>query len=108
MAIGSQASFSYPYGISIDKTATLYIADNQNSTFRTIYTTGYAIDKPLPPGLTFDGTTGIISGTPTAASPATDYTITAYNTSGSSSTVVNIQVIANAIQASVITFPHHQ
>jgi gliding motility-associated-like protein len=53
---------------------------------------GYAIDKPLPAGLNFDATNGKISGTPTAPSPATDYTITAFNKDGSSNTVVRIQV----------------
>ena len=55
-------------------------------------TGGYFIHPVLPAGLNFDETTGIISGTPTEASPAANYTITAYNSSGSSSAVVNITV----------------
>jgi gliding motility-associated-like protein len=65
---------------------------------------GYSIDKPLPAGLVFDPTTGIISGTPTLVSPATNYTITAYNVTGSSSKVINIQVLAT-LPKSVITLP---
>ncbi|MDB4904195.1 MAG: hypothetical protein JWQ63_3476 [Mucilaginibacter sp.] len=90
--IGINASFSYPYGIATDNLGNIYIADNQNNCFREISLTGYTIDKPLPSGLTFDPTTGIISGTPTAVLPATVYTITAYNAGGSSTTTVNITV----------------
>ncbi|QEM12048.1 gliding motility-associated C-terminal domain-containing protein [Mucilaginibacter rubeus] len=103
--IGTSATFSYPYGIGIDKNGNLYIADCANSAFRKIGITGYTIDKPLPAGLVFDAKTGTISGTPTALSPPTVYTITAYNGSGSSKTTVNIQVADIALLPSVITFP---
>jgi hypothetical protein len=90
--VGSSASFNSPTGLTIDNAGNLYVADSNNSLIREITLYGYTIDKPLPAGLTFDPTTGIISGTPTAASPATDYTVTAYNSGGSSSTIVNIKV----------------
>jgi len=104
--IGRAARFNFPTGITIDAENNLYVVDSGNNLIRKITLTGYTIDKPLPAGLTFDPTTGIISGTPTAASPATDYTITAYNTGGNSSTAVNIQVVlASTLIQSVITFP---
>ena len=37
--------------------------------------TSWSIDPTLPGGLSFDTSTGEISGTPTALSPATDYTM---------------------------------
>jgi subtilisin-like proprotein convertase family protein len=52
----------------------------------------YAVSPPLPVGLTLDTTTGIISGTPTALSDTTAYTITATNTGGSTSAQLNISV----------------
>ena len=70
----------------------LFVSDNQTFRIRQISLTGYTIDKPLPAGLVFDYTNGTISGTPTVTSPATDYTVTAYNSAGNSSTIVNIQV----------------
>ena len=88
------ATFNDPMGIVADHNGNLYVSDEGNFVIRKITLTGYTIDKPLPAGLVFNSTTGIISGTPTAASPATNYTITAYNTSGSSNAVVNITVLA--------------
>lgn len=102
---GTAASFSYPYGVGADRAGNVYVADNQNSVIRKIAITGYTIDKPLPTGLLFDSKTGIISGTPTTISPATIYTITGYNTGGSSTTTVSIAVTAITLQPSVITFP---
>lgn len=90
------ASFNRPNDVQFNPSGFLYVADFGNNLIRKVIITGYTIDKDLPTGLTFDGTTGIISGTPSFISPATDYTITAYNTSGSSSTVVNISVISTA------------
>ena len=53
--------------------------------------TGYIISPALPAGITFDPGTGIISGTPTATSSATDYTVTAY-AGGSGTAIVNLAV----------------
>ncbi len=52
----------------------------------------YSISPALPAGLSFSTTTGVISGTPTSASPATDYTVTATNSGGSTTATVNITV----------------
>lgn len=51
----------------------------------------YAINPSLPAGLSFNTSTGVISGLPTAASVATNYTITATNGSGSANTTISIQ-----------------
>jgi autotransporter-associated beta strand protein len=54
----------------------------------------HAVTPPLPAGLSLDPATGVISGTPTAESPPTAYTITASNPGGSTATVVTLQVTA--------------
>jgi hypothetical protein len=52
----------------------------------------------LPNGLSFNTATGAITGTPSAASAATNYTITAYNLSGTSTTTLSITIQAAAGQ----------
>ncbi|TDQ06308.1 putative Ig domain-containing protein, partial [Pedobacter metabolipauper] len=55
--------------------------------------TSYSISPALPTGLNFNTTTGVISGTPTLLKTATDYTVTATNSGGSTTFAVNIAVI---------------
>ena len=110
-AIGSangarqNSSFYIVGGLTLDNAGHMFVGDKGNDEIREIGLTGYTIDKTLPAGLAFDLNTGVITGTPTAASPPTNYTVTAYNEFGSSSTIVNIQVTDNALLPSVITFP---
>lgn len=80
------------FGIAFDANGNFYTTNPAGHKIDQINLTGYTIDKPLPSGLTFDSATGIISGTPTVLSPAINYTVTAYNGGGSSSTVVYIAV----------------
>ena len=54
--------------------------------------TSWSISATLPAGLSFDTSTGAISGTPTAISSSTSYTVTASNTGGSATAIVTIQV----------------
>ena len=98
-------TFNSPIGLTLDGLGNLYVADNLSGTVKQIVVRGYIIDKPLPPGLIFDQKTGTISGTPTTPTAKADYTITAFNSSGSSSTVVSIEVTNTTRLPSVITFP---
>jgi gliding motility-associated-like protein len=90
--IGTAAGFNYPVAMYIDNNGVGYVSEFVGARIRKIILTGYSITGTLPPGLSFDPTTGTISGTPTAVSPATSYTVTGYNTSGISSAVVNLTV----------------
>ena len=54
----------------------------------------YSISPTLTAGLTLDTATGTISGTPTATAPSRTYTITATNSAGSDTAMVNITVNA--------------
>ncbi|SEO25387.1 gliding motility-associated C-terminal domain-containing protein [Mucilaginibacter gossypiicola] len=101
-ASGKTATIQGAIGLAMDGKGNLFVGETIGLALK-IVITGYTISKPLPAGMVFDPKTGIISGTPTALSPATNYTITAYNATGSNSTTVNIQVAEP--QPSVITFP---
>ncbi|MBS1960622.1 MAG: putative Ig domain-containing protein [Bdellovibrionales bacterium] len=52
----------------------------------------YSVVPNLPTGLLLNAMTGVVSGTPTAISPLTAYTITATNSGGSKTAILNIQV----------------
>ena len=54
----------------------------------------YAISPAAPAGLTFNTTTGLLSGTPTTVAAATAYTITATNASGSATQTFTLTVTA--------------
>src|SRR3569833_2612834 len=101
--VGTAAGFNAPRGIGMNSAGDVYIVDSGNNLVRKITLSGYTIDKPLPPGLSFDSSTGTISGTPTSPYPSTDYTISAYNTSGGSTTTNTIKVS----NAAVVLQPPH-
>jgi hypothetical protein len=58
--------------------------------------TSWAVSPALPAGLSLETSTGVISGTPTAASAATSYTITASNAGGSTEVAEQITVSSGA------------
>ena len=115
-AIGG--SFISPGAVAIDGAGNLYIADRGNDAIKkTSPTGGYYISARLPAGLLFDSNTGIISGTPMVATPATNYTVTAYNASGSVSASISITTVlppspvisynaTNTFIAGTATLPH--
>lgn len=59
--------------------------------------TSYGVSPALPAGLTLSSTSGQISGTPTAASAPTNYTITASNSGGSTTHSLSLTVIDVAL-----------
>ncbi|WP_214073019.1 cadherin-like beta sandwich domain-containing protein [Mucilaginibacter sp. dw_454] len=95
-------TFASLWSLAIDKTHKLYLTSSNFTDINGVFFTkslspvnGYYISPTLPAGLTFDNTSGTISGTPTASSPATTYTITAYNGNGNASTTINFKTVAS-------------
>jgi len=90
------AGLTDPRGLVTDSKGDLYISDYTNNTVtKSLPVGGYFISGPLPTGLSFSSLTGIISGTPTVPFTARNYTITAYNASGSSSTTITLSCPPN-------------
>ncbi|MHA8055590.1 putative Ig domain-containing protein [Aquirufa nivalisilvae] len=99
-AAPSALSYTTPNVYTVGSTIT-----NLNPTV-TGTVTSYSISTPLPTGLSFNTTTGVISGTPTVTSPASDYTVTATNGTGSTTAVVRITVNNAAPSALSYTTPN--
>jgi len=64
----------------------------------------YGVSPTLPAGLSLNTTTGIISGTPTATSASTAYTVTANNAAGSATATVTITISAALTAPSGLTY----
>gem|GEM_PF-880654 len=84
----SNISFPFPGGVINYTTG---VAVNVTASISGIVTS-CSVSPSLPAGLSLNTTTCAITGTPTGTSPATNYTITASNASGSTNTTVTIGV----------------
>jgi len=91
-AVGPLAELYTPTAIVADYSGYLYVGDDRNasSSIRQIALLGYAIVPVLHTNLTFNTSSGAIAGTPNVYFAATQYTVTAFNASGSSSFVVTL------------------
>ena len=56
--------------------------------------TSYSVSPALPAGISLNTSSGVISGTPTAAVPTATYMITASNSGGSATYALSAQVLA--------------
>ena len=81
------SGLSNPLALFVDPSFNLYWAEG-GTLYKENAVGGYFVSPELPPGLIIDPTAGIISGTPAAASPATTYTVTAFNAAGSGTTAL--------------------
>jgi len=82
-----------PNGVAVDVNGMLYVADAGFQQVRKYAPAGgYYISPALPAGLSFNNSTGVISGTPTTVTPVKNYKITAYNLGGSTQTIVRFGV----------------
>jgi len=64
----------------------------------------WSISPALPSGLSFTASTGRISGTPSAVASAANYTVTATNSAGFDTFVINVEVVSQTPSAPVISY----
>ncbi|WP_324068536.1 MAG: cadherin domain-containing protein [Flavobacterium sp.] len=90
---GLSATLSYPTHMLFDiNQKYMYVSEWYGDDIRKVEITGYTISSSLPTGLSFDKTTGIISGTPTIVTNTSAYSVTGYNYYGTSTANFNITV----------------
>ncbi len=63
---------------------------------------GYAVSPALPAGLALDGSTGVLSGTPTTIATQATFTVTATNSGGS--TTASLSITVNDVPPSSLTY----
>lgn len=92
------SQFSSPYGLSIDRQGTLYIAENSANRIRKVVTSAFTITPMPPAGLSFNNSNGSISGTPTVISATSNYQVQAFNLTHSSNVAsLSIAVSGNSV-----------
>ncbi len=96
------ATLSYSLNPASYKVATAVSANSPTTTGG--IATSYSITPALPTGLTFNLTSGVLSGTPTAVSTATVYTVKATNSAGSVTTTLTITVLTNVVAPATLTY----
>ncbi|HJP64267.1 MAG TPA: NHL repeat-containing protein, partial [Mucilaginibacter sp.] len=88
--ITQATGLSNPRSIQVDAAGSVYIADYGNNRIKKLAATGWTISSTLPAGLTFNTSTGKISGTPTVTFASTTYTVYAYNASGNDNATITL------------------
>lgn len=98
----TESSFSYPADVAYDASGNIYVADAENNMIRKIAPKYFSINPLLPTGLSFDYSTGVISGKPLKGSPTTTYRIIASNASGTDSSYITLSVLDTPV---LLTLP---
>jgi gliding motility-associated-like protein len=100
---------SSPRQAAFNSSGSLFVANYGTNTLLksipTNYFKSFSINALLPAGLNFNTSTGQITGTPTALSPLTTYTITAAYTSGTTSSgplAVSVKLPNNAALSNLL------
>lgn len=86
----SSATFNNPFAIAVNASDNVYVGDAGSGLVRQIVFSAFSVSPSLPAGLVLNNMTGTISGTPTATTAATGYTVTASNSYGTATATVTI------------------
>jgi PKD repeat protein len=98
-----------PVGLSYKHNPVTYVTGTAITPDSAVLTGGSAVDSftvspALPAGLLLARTTGVISGTPTTASAAANYTVTARNIAGTATATVSIAITAALLPPANLTY----
>ncbi|MGO8792145.1 MAG: putative Ig domain-containing protein [Terriglobia bacterium] len=96
------AGLAYTSSTAVYTVGTTIMPDSPSSTGGAVVSFG--VSPALPAGLSLDDDTGVIGGTPTAVAATANYTVTASNTTGSTTATLTITV--NAAAAGVQFIPN--
>ncbi|MGF7075826.1 DUF6443 domain-containing protein [Mucilaginibacter sp. 3215] len=91
---GNASTFYLPFAIAANAGGLVYVGDFTTNLIRKIVATPYTVNPAFPAGLSLNSTTGVISGTPTAVTAQTAYTITANNNDNTATTQLTVTVKA--------------
>jgi hypothetical protein len=92
VALGAPTNLSYSPNSTVGYvTGGTFTSMNPTSNGGAVST--YSISPTLPAGVSINASTGVISGTPTATSAQTTYTVTASNSTGNTTATVLISVL---------------
>ncbi|GGH14670.1 hypothetical protein FAZ19_07265 [Sphingobacterium alkalisoli] len=91
--ISTGGQFTNPFGISRTPDGKYHITENTSNRIKKVnIQAAYSISPALPSGLTFDRSTGKISGKLSAATASQSYTVTARNSSGTATSILTFSV----------------
>ena len=96
------AGLTYSTNPATYTVGTSIAANTPSSTGGTI--TSYAVSPALPAGLSLNATTGIVTGTPTAATALAAYTVTGTNASGSTTVALTVTVAPSSGPPAGLTY----
>lgn len=106
LTLYAQWNLTAPSGLSYSTPSAIYLVGQlitDNVPAKTGTVTSWSINPALPAGLSFNTTTGVISGTPASVHSATLYTITASNSGGSTTATILITVNITVPDAPSVT-----
>jgi gliding motility-associated-like protein len=101
VAVLASPTITYSAAYSFERTFAITAA---TPTFSGGTITSYSISPALPTGLTFNTTTGVISGTPSAVSASATYTVTGTTAGGCVGTTTFTLAVFNAVAPSSLSY----
>lgn len=112
LGLGCKTAATAPTSLSYSTNPAVYIIGTAIPANTPTHSGGdidsYSVSPALPAGLSLDPKSGVISGTPTTATAAASYTVTATNAAGSITFSLRLTVNSTASSITITTQPANQ